>query len=48
MVTHLCEQLIRYDVPGLHFYTMNRSEPTMTILKNLQLQKITEEAPCVS
>ena len=37
VVTDLCDQLITAGVPGLHFYTMNRAEPTTAILKNLSL-----------
>ncbi|HHJ39688.1 MAG: 5,10-methylenetetrahydrofolate reductase [Methylothermaceae bacteria B42] len=39
VVTHLCEQLIEGGAPGLHFYTMNRAEPTLTICQNLGLAK---------
>lgn len=34
-VTEMCQKLIAQDVPGLHFYSMNRVEPTKTILNNL-------------
>jgi methylenetetrahydrofolate reductase (NADPH) len=37
VVTDLCETLIDNGVPGLHFYTLNRLEPTLTICKNLGL-----------
>ena len=37
VVTRLCEKLLRNDAPGLHFYTMNQSEPTVSICKNLGL-----------
>ncbi len=37
VVTSLCQQLIDNDVPGLHFYTMNKSEPTLNICNNLDL-----------
>ena len=33
----LCEKLLAAGAPGLHFYTMNRAEPTGTIWKQLQL-----------
>jgi methylenetetrahydrofolate reductase (NADPH) len=36
-VTKMCEQLLAQGIPGLHFYSMNRSEPSMTIWKNLGL-----------
>ena len=35
VVTRLCEQLLAAGAPGFHFYTMNRAEPTTTILRNL-------------
>lgn len=37
VVTKLCSDLLERGAPGLHFYTMNRTEPTMTIWKNLDL-----------
>jgi methylenetetrahydrofolate reductase (NADPH) len=37
VVTDLCDQLLTAGAPGLHFYTMNRVEPTLTICKNLGL-----------
>ena len=33
----LCETLLERGAPGLHFYTLNRSEPTRTIWKQLGL-----------
>ena len=35
VVTDLCDQLIAGGVPGLHFYTMNRAEPTLAIVNDL-------------
>ena len=37
VVSSLCQQLIDNDVPGLHFYTMNKSGPTLNICNNLDL-----------
>ena len=37
VVTRLCERLLEQGAPGLHFYTMNRAEPSMKIWKNLNL-----------
>jgi methylenetetrahydrofolate reductase (NADPH) len=37
--TRQCEELLRADVPGLHFYTLNKSHSTVQVLKNLGLVK---------
>jgi len=37
MVTKLCQRLLDNGAPGLHFYTMNQSAPTLAILKQLKL-----------
>ena len=37
VVTRLCQQLLDGGAPGLHFYSMNRSEPVTTIWNNLNL-----------
>jgi methylenetetrahydrofolate reductase (NADPH) len=37
VVTRLCRNLLDAGAPGLHFYTMNRAEPSMKIWKSLNL-----------
>jgi methylenetetrahydrofolate reductase (NADPH) len=39
LVTNLCQRLLDYGAPGLHFYTMNQAGPTLTILENLHVKK---------
>jgi len=39
LVTHLCEKLIAFGVPGFHFYTLNKSDLTLRVCKNLGLIK---------
>jgi methylenetetrahydrofolate reductase (NADPH) len=36
LVSNLCQRLLDGGAPGLHFYTMNQSAPTLAILENLQ------------
>lgn len=36
VITELCQKLLAAGAPGLHFYTLNKAEPTMAIVKNLQ------------
>ncbi len=37
VVTDLCDQLMVAGAPGLHFYSLNQAEPTLTIAKELNL-----------
>lgn len=37
VVTRLCQQLLDQGAPGIHFYTMNQSTPTLAILSNLHI-----------
>jgi len=37
LITELCEVLLENEAPGLHFYTMNQTEPTAQIVTNLGL-----------
>ncbi|MDO3388544.1 methylenetetrahydrofolate reductase [NAD(P)H] [Gilvimarinus sp. SDUM040013] len=40
VVTELCETLLEGGAPGLHFYTMNQSEPVASIVRNLGLDDL--------
>lgn len=37
VVADLCEVLLENDAPGLHFYTMNNTEPTKSLIEELGL-----------
>lgn len=40
VVTELCAKLIEQDVPGLHFYSMNRTDPSRAIWQELGLSSL--------
>lgn len=49
--TRQCEELLREDAPGLHFYTLNRSTSTAAVVANLGIarrQRCTAAAPVPS
>ena len=37
--THQCEELLKFGVPGLHFYTLNKVRSTAEIIKNLGVSR---------
>jgi methylenetetrahydrofolate reductase (NADPH) len=37
VITTLCEQLLAGGAPGLHFYSMNQTEPTLALWRRLGL-----------
>ena len=37
VVTQLCQDLLDGGAPGLHFYSMNQSDPTLEVLAHLEL-----------
>lgn len=39
VVSHLCEKLLTEGVEELHFYTLNKAEPTLRILENTSLMR---------
>ena len=36
VITKLCQKLLLFGAPGIHFYTVNKEEPTNSIIKNLE------------
>jgi methylenetetrahydrofolate reductase (NADPH) len=43
VVTDMCSRLLEQGAPGLHFYTMNRAEPTLNIWDRLGLSRTYEK-----
>ena len=39
VITDLCSKLIDFGIPSIHFYTVNREEPTDSIINNLNFRK---------
>ena len=37
VMTKLCERLLHFGAPSIHFFTVNREEPTSSIIKNLEM-----------
>lgn len=44
VVTDLCDQLMVAGSPGLHFYSLNQSEPVLSIVKDLGLANATNKS----
>jgi len=39
VITQMCEKLLDAGAPGLHFYTLNQAEPSISIWKNLGISE---------
>ena len=40
VVSELCQSLLDYGSPGLHFYSMNQSEASLVICNNLGIKPV--------
>ncbi len=45
LATEMCDELIRYGAPGIHFYTLNRAASTRAIMQNLGLTTVKQSTP---
>jgi Methylenetetrahydrofolate reductase len=39
LATEMCREILKRGIRELHFYTMNREEPTLSVLRRLGLVK---------
>jgi len=39
VITEMCERLLQGGAPGLHFYTLNQAEPSLSVWNNLKLPR---------
>ena len=43
VVSRMCEKLFEGGAPGLHFYSMNRSDPIIAIIENLGFSAVSPQ-----